>query len=122
MQDFTEVHFPMGDGAFQNEWHQYCRLEKKTIDSPTALAAFWARCGGGLAKLAYFLIHVPVTSADVERSFSLAGNMGTKYRQGQPNATRRPTNMLMFNGDIESRFNAVEWKPLMVPNVASFVW
>ena len=30
--------------------------------------------------------------------------------------------MLMFNGDVEGRFNAVSWKPLMVPNVASFVW
>ena len=48
-----------------------------------------------------------VTSAGVERSFSLAGNMDTKYRHGLPNATRRITNMLMFNGDIEGRFNPV---------------
>ena len=122
MQDFTELHFPMGDGAFQKEWHQYCRVENNTIDSPKALAAFWACRGGGLAKLAYFLIHVPVTSAGVERSFSLAGNMDTKYRQGLPNATRRLTNMLMFNGDIEGRFNAVSWKTSMQLNVASFVW
>ena len=47
------------------------------------------------------------TSAGVERSFSLAGNMDTKYCHGLPNATRRITNMLMFNGDIEGRFNPV---------------
>ena len=82
-------------------------MENNTIDSPKALAAFWACRGGGLAKLAYFLIHVLATSAGVEQSFSLAGNMDTKYRQGLPNATRRLTNMLMFSGDIEGRFNAV---------------
>ena len=31
--------------------------------------------------------------------------MDTKYRHGLPNATRRITNMLMFNGDIEGSFN-----------------
>ena len=63
--------------------------------------------GGVLAKLARFLIYVLVTSAGVERSFNLARNMDTKYRHGLPNATRRITNMLMFNGDIEGRFNPV---------------
>ena len=48
--------------------------------------------------------------------------MDTKYRQGLPNATRRLTNMLMFNGDIEGRFNAMQWKTSMQLNVASFVW
>ena len=72
--------FPIGDSAFQNEWHQYCLVENTIIDSSKALATFWARHGGDLAKLAYFLIHVPTTSAGVERSFGLAGNMGTKYR------------------------------------------
>ena len=45
--------------------------------------------------------------AGVERSFGLATNMDTKYCHGLPNATRRITNMLMFNGDIEGRFNPV---------------
>ena len=53
---------------------------------------------------AYFLIHVPTTSASVERSFSLVGNMDTKYRHGLPNNTRRLTTMLMFNRDVEGRF------------------
>ena len=38
MRDFMELHFPMGDGAFQNEWHQYCQVENTTIESPKALA------------------------------------------------------------------------------------
>ena len=58
----------------------------------------------GLARCAQFLIHVPVTSADVERSFSLAGYMDSKYRRSLPNNTRRTTLMLMCNGDIEGRF------------------
>ena len=52
----------------------------------------------------FFLIHVPTPSASVERSFSLAGNMDTKYGHGLPNNTRRLTTMLMFNGDVEGRF------------------
>ena len=105
LPSFTHLHFPTSNESFRTEWHQYCRVENNAINTPTALAAFWANRGGELAKLARFLIYVPVTSAGVKRSFSLAGNMDTKYRHGLPNATRHITNMLVFNGDIEGRFN-----------------
>ena len=48
-----------------------------------------------------------LTDGEGDNDFSLAGNMDTKYRHGLPNATRRITNMLMFNGDIEGAFNPV---------------
>ena len=104
LKNLTALQFPIDDAEFRAEWHTYCRVENHSIDSPSALALFWANRGGDLAKRAYFLIHVPTTSASVERSFSLAGNMDTKYRHGLPNNTRRLTMMLMFNGDVEGRF------------------
>ena len=48
-----------------------------------------------------------MTGGEGESEPDLAGIMDTKYRHGLPNATRRITNMLMFNGDIEGRFNAL---------------
>ena len=74
------------------------------IADPTALTNFWNKRSGTLARCAQFLIHVPVTSANVERSFSLAGYMDSKYRHSLPNNTRRTALMLMCNGDIEGRF------------------
>ena len=57
-----------------------------------------------LAKAAQFLVNLPVTSAEVERSFSLASYADNKYRHNLPNEARRLTNMLLFNGDVEGRF------------------
>ena len=51
-------------------------------------------------------------AADVDDTPKLTDGEGDnepdlEYRHGLPNATRHITNMLMFNGHIEGRFNPV---------------
>ena len=65
----------------------------------------WGSHAGVLADSACFLINVPATSADVQRSFSLMGCMDTKLWHALPNESRKLATMLMFNGDLEGRFD-----------------
>ena len=95
---------PAGPGLLV-EWLQYRRLEGSSVSCPKTLAHFWSTRAGALASRADFLIHLAVTLAEVERSFSLAGNMDTKYRHALPNEKRHITIMMMCNGDIEHRFD-----------------
>ena len=46
----------------------------------------------------------PVTSAAVERSFSLSGLVDAKNRQQMGKALREAAIILFCNGDIEGRF------------------
>ena len=94
------------DGV-STDWLQYVRSEAKPSSSDQ-LDEFWRVRSGQLAKFANVLVHLLVTSGTVERSFSLAGNMDSKYRQSLPSKTRRITCMLMFNGDLEQRFGGAK--------------
>ena len=89
---------------FMGEWRKYCRIEGVAIANHGDLVSFWDEQTGVLAKAAQFLVNLPVMSAGVEYSFSLAGYADNKYRHNLPNETRRLTDMLLFNGDVEGRF------------------
>ena len=84
---------------------QYCRTEVNKKTDHTHTAEFWNNHAGVLADSARFLINVPPTSADVERSFSLMGCMDTKLRHALPNDSRKLATLMMFNGDLEGRFD-----------------
>eukprot|EP00667_Euglena_gracilis_P012449 EG_transcript_12786 len=64
----------------------------------------WLKRQGKFADHVALFLNIPVTSAEVERSFSLAGCIDTKLRHALPDETRKLSTMLMFNGDIEGRF------------------
>ena len=42
LKNLTALQFPMDDAEFRAQWHTYCRVENHSIDSPSALALFWA--------------------------------------------------------------------------------
>ena len=88
------LRLPIDDLEFRSQWYTYSRVVDPCIADPTALTNFWKKRSGILARCAQFLILVPVTSADVERSFNLAGYMDSKYRRSLPNNTRQTTLML----------------------------
>ncbi len=48
--------------------------------TPESLIAFWEKRQGKFAEVARFLTSLPVTSAEVERSFSLADCVDTSVR------------------------------------------
>ena len=54
-----------------------------------------------LAKSAQLLANLPVTSADHERSFSLARYADYSYGHSLPNNTWHLTNVLLFNKDVD---------------------
>ena len=111
LASLDSLRLPIDDPEFRSQWYTYSRVVDPCIADPTALTNFWNKRSGTLARCTQFLIHVPVTFADVEPSFSLAGDMDSKYRRSLPNNTRRTTLMLMCNGDIEGRSdqNRHEW-------------
>lgn len=104
---YDALPLPLEDPEFLSEWRKYCRIEDIIFDSASPLVSFWEKRPGVMGSSGLFLANVPVTSADVERSFSLAGAMDTKLRHALPDETRKLTSMLMFNGDIEQRFPCV---------------
>ena len=73
---------PTSHPDFMPEWRKYCRIEDVRIQTPKQLMDFWGKRGGVLAEAATHLINLPVTSAEVERSFSLLTTMDTKYHLG----------------------------------------
>jgi hAT family C-terminal dimerisation region len=86
------------------DWRRYCRVEIATTTTPEKVFEFWEKRSGQFSDLCRFLVSIPPTSAEVERSFSLAGCVDTKLRHALPDESRRLTAMLLFNGDVESRF------------------
>eukprot|EP00667_Euglena_gracilis_P016498 EG_transcript_17274 len=102
--EYPILGLPVAHKDFAAGWGKYYRVERIYPSNPEELMAFWSRHQGVLAETAKLLLSVPVTSADVERSFSLAGVIDTKLRHSLPDDSRRATCMLMFNGDIEGRF------------------
>ena len=105
ISDYEVLGLPTAHADFMPAWRKYCRTEVKKEFDATHVAEFWGSHAGVLADSARFLINVPPTSADVERSFSLMGCMDTKLRHALPNESRKLATMLMFNGDLEGRFD-----------------
>ena len=97
----STLRLPLADLEFMGEWRMYCRTEGVVIANHSDLVSFWDKQTGVFAKAAQILVNLPVTSAEVESSSMYADN---KYRHNLPNETRRLSNMLLFNGDVEGRF------------------
>ena len=95
------------DPAVLTDWLQYVRVEGVRCETTADVEKFWAVRSGPVAEVARVLIHLPVTSGEVERSFSLMGSADTKYRKSLPDKARRTAALLMFNGDVEQRFSVV---------------
>lgn len=126
LSKYSKLGFPVDNADFLREWRKYLRAEVYDIQTPSQLVEFWSKHAGCLADTAAFIVALPVTSADVERSFSLMGYVDTKLRSGLSDETRKLTSMLMrrhlykftpeifvqvmhrclelYNGDLEGRF------------------
>ena len=75
--------------------------QAKSVEDPID---FWEQHAGPLGELAVALLTMPATSADVERSFSLAGLLDDPNRGATGPELRRCAVMLYVNGDVEKRF------------------
>ena len=111
ISDYEVLGLPTAHADFMPAWRKYCRTEVKKEFDATHVAEFWESVGSlwkpcwGFGRQCVFLINVPATSADVQRSFSLMGCMDTKLWHALPNESRKLATMLMFNGDLEGRFD-----------------
>ena len=65
------------------------------------------RMAGPLASYVHVLLSNPVTFADVETTFSLAGVLDTKTRTSTRPKLRRTQMALCCNGDVEKCFICV---------------
>jgi hypothetical protein len=89
--------------TFAQEWAEYTRTEKRDIDTPKQLLAWWkSHRESAFRDRVLFLITSPVSSAAVERFFSLCGQLADDQWALSENA-RRLQFLLQFNGDLESR-------------------
>ena len=76
---------------------------KRDIESPESLVAWWqAHAQTPFRDYVLFLITSPISSASVERFFSMCGQIDEDQWALAQN-TRRLQFMLQFNGDIENR-------------------
>ena len=72
------------------------------------LPSFWGSMRGRfplLSHIASDAIWMPVTSVDVERSFSQYKHLLNERRASLTDDNTRRLMMLYYNGDIEQRFN-----------------
>ena len=89
---------------FLDEWNGYVTMDVAKAQSIDDTLQFWAQQTGSLAKYATALLSTPPTSADVERTFSLAGVLDSKLRISTRPELRRCTMALYSNGNVEGRF------------------
>eukprot|EP00667_Euglena_gracilis_P023119 EG_transcript_26019 len=73
ISNYKMLNLPEADEEFLIEWRRYCRVEENTTTVPERLAPFWLKRQGKFADHVALFLNIPVTSAEVERSFSLAG-------------------------------------------------
>ncbi|EPS57332.1 hypothetical protein M569_17486 [Genlisea aurea] len=90
---------------FQSEFMEYLRSQKRDIADPEDLAQWWNAHPPSLFRdRVLFLLSSPVSSAAVERLFSMCGQLDANQWALSQNK-RRFEFMLQFNGDsIEGRF------------------
>ena len=85
-------------------WELYVNMESQKAKQVEDPMQFWSALSGPLSELVVALLGMLVTSADVERSFSLAGLLDDpKWGNTHPDL-RRCAVALFVNGDVEGRF------------------
>ena len=88
---------------FAEEWAVYTRTEKRDIETPKELVKWWqSHKESAFRDRVLFLITSPVSSAAVERFFSMCGQLEDDQWALCEN-TRRLRFLLQFNGDMEGR-------------------
>lgn len=89
------------------EWLIYTQW-KDTLPTPFSIPKFWS-CHQDrfptLSSIATEAIWMPVTSVDVERSFSSYKHILNDKRESLTDENTKRLIMLYFNGDLEGRFN-----------------
>ena len=105
--------------ALKDDWLRYMATTHTTVTKLSHVADFWkswcvlreghqnhpSACRSGpLGEAVLPWLWYPVTSAAVERSFSLAGLIDTKNRTRMSKDLRQAAVMLFCNGDKEGRF------------------
>ena len=89
--------------AFQDQWLEYTRTAKRDVDTPKQLIDWWqAHPPSAFRERIIFLIQSPVSSASVERFFSMCGQVDADQWALSQNS-RRLQFMLQYNGDLEGR-------------------
>lgn len=90
------------------EWLIYTQLRLESLPSLAELPLFWANMQGRfpiLTLIASDAIWMPVSSVDVERSFSQYKHLLNDRRESLTDDNTRRLMMLYFNGDIEHRLS-----------------
>ena len=110
--------------VLKDEWARYCSVTESNVQSLEDIKVFWsywcgkvmhahhlahATChrGGPLAEAVTPYLWCLVTSAAVERSFSLAGLIDAKNRQKMGKGLREAAVAMYCNGDLEQRFSSL---------------
>ena len=88
----------------QEEWGRYTRIEKANVQCCKDINTFWSQRGGLLPAAVEPFLWFPLSSAAVERSFSLAGLIDAPNRQRMGERVREACVTMFFNGDVEQRF------------------
>ena len=87
----------------QEEWGRYTRIEKINVQCRKDIDTFWSQRGGLLPPAVEPFLWFPLSSAAVERSFSLAGLIDAPNRQRMGERVREACVTMFFNGDVEQR-------------------
>ena len=86
----------------------YCRSPIDSLPTPFVLNDYWASISGRfplLSSVARGAIWMPVTSVDVQRSFSQYKHILNDRREGLTEENTKRLLMLYYNGDVEGRLN-----------------
>lgn len=89
------------------EWLIYTKFREDNLPILLELPSFWSGMTGRfplLSSIALDAIWLPVTSVDVERSFSQYKHLLSDRRESLTEDNTRSLIMLYYNGDIEHRF------------------
>lgn len=92
------------EAQLEGAWTRYCKIEKCNIQCTADIAQFWSTYDPVLAQAIAPYLWFPVSSASIERSFSLAGNIDTKNRQAMKPLLREASIVMYCNGDVEGRY------------------
>ena len=87
------------------EFQKYVNY-KDDLSNPFNIPAFWNANKSRfplLQQIANKVIWMPVTSVDVERSFSQYKHLMNKQRENQTPKNTKQFTMLYFNGDLEKK-------------------
>ena len=90
------------------EWLIYMQLQPNFIPTPFSLPSFWECMRDRfplLTVVALDAMWMPVSSVDVERSFSIYKHLLDDRREGLSEENTERLVMLYYNGDIEGRFD-----------------